>query len=169
MDWIIFALAAFILFTFLGYNRLIRLRSNVYKTFSVLDKQLENRNNLLHDLVLYFQKTINNKNSKVEELVLLCKKDKNVDLSIDQRVKLNNRINLLLSELLDVACKHPDVVNKSEFSQLKTQLSDIEKKLKKSAVSYNEAIGFYNNAIYMFPSNVFALLFGFKSLMRFEI
>ncbi len=169
MDWLIFALGALVLFTFLGYNRLIRLRTNVYKAFDLLDKHIEERNALMKDILSYMRKSMNNERSKPDELMELYYKDKNEDLTLSQRVKLNNEINRILAELMAVADEYPGIKNDNSFRRLKLSLSAIEEQLRKSATPYNEAVRFYNNTIYMFPSNVFALLFGFKVVPDFEI
>ncbi len=169
MDGIIFALGIFILFTFLGYNRLIRLRTNVYKAYDSLDKRVERRNELIEDFIAYLQKAMNNESSKLEELTGLYKKDKNDNLNLAERVKLNNKINKILAELLGAVSNNHDLSNNSEFLQLKEQLTELETQLSEYAGSYNEAVGFYNNAVHMFPSNVFAVMFGFKGMPEFKV
>ncbi len=168
MEWIFLAILAFALFTFLGYNRIIRLRSNVYKNYDVLDKQLEKRNDLVNDIMPFLQKTFKNDNSKLIDLHDLILKDQNDDLTIAQRIKLNNRISFLVKDLMEEIGEHADLKKTVDFEQFKKSLISTSRQLEEVSAKYNEWVVMYNNSIYMFPSNVFAMSFGFKPLPEFE-
>jgi len=169
MEWILYAILAFVLFTFLGYNRLIRLRTNTYKAFDSLDKLVEKRNDMIDELVMHMQKSMKNESSKLNELSELYNKDKSEDLTLTGRLLLTNKINRVLSELVAAAEDYPELKNNKEFSRQLNLLASIEEQLNGSAKAYNESVRFYNNAIHMFPSNVFALLFGFRALPSYSL
>ncbi len=168
MEWILYAVLAFALFVFLGYNRIIRLRSNAYKSYEGLDRHIEKRNDLTNDILSFLQKTIKNDNSKLIELNDLILKDKNDDLTLTQRIRLNNKITLLAKEIMEELEDNPELKNNKDFEHFKKSLNDISQQLRDVSGNYNEAAMMYNNSIYMFPSNVFAMSFGFKPLPEFE-
>ena len=54
------------------------------------------------------------------------------------------------------------------FKDLSNQLTKIEDDIANSRKYYNGVVRIYNNKVEMFPSNIFAGLFGYKSKAMFE-
>ena len=54
------------------------------------------------------------------------------------------------------------------FKDLSKQLTKVEDDIANSRKYYNGVVRIYNNKVEMFPSNIFAGLFGYKSKAMFE-
>ena len=60
---------------------------------------------------------------------------------------------------------------KEEGLQLQKELSDVESEISASRRIYSNAITTYNNKVQTFPTNIFAKIFGYKSVepIKFDV
>ena len=63
---------------------------------------------------------------------------------------------------------YPDLKANENFKNLSKELSKVEDDIANSRKYYNGVVRIYNNNVEMFPSNIFAKLFGYKSKSMFE-
>ena len=71
--------------------------------------------------------------------------------------------------VLEYYKKHyPELKANENFKDLSSQLSKVEDDIANARKYYNGAVRVYNNKVEMFPSNIFAGLFGYKSKAMFE-
>ena len=54
------------------------------------------------------------------------------------------------------------------FKKLGDQLTQVEDEIANSRKYYNGTVRIYNNKVEMFPSNIFAGIFGYKTKAMFE-
>ncbi|WP_052279026.1 LemA family protein [Solidesulfovibrio magneticus] len=73
-----------------------------------------------------------------------------------------------LARLLAVAEQYPDLKLSANFQSLMAALVEVEKDLAGERVKFNEAILAYANYVDKFPSNFFALCFGFRMTPYFK-
>ena len=64
---------------------------------------------------------------------------------------------------------YPDLKSNENFKDLCQQLTKIEDDIANSRKYYNGVIRIYNTKVKIFPSNIFAIIFGFKTKSMFEI
>jgi LemA protein len=65
--------------------------------------------------------------------------------------------------------RYPDLKANQNYLALQEELSSTENRISFARQFYNDSMFKYNNATQMFPSNVVARAFGFKSGEFFEI
>ncbi len=172
MEGILIALAMMALFALIGSNRFVLLRKAADQAFVPFDKLVMEKYQLLSEKVSIWQKTIDKEveetqeERKLKELESLLKKAQNPQLEINQKVKAENKITQALYELTrdDGSAERQSM---QTFEQ-PPALSQVEKKLEVLKKKYNEAVLDYNNAVYMFPSNVFALIFRYRPRATFK-
>lgn len=73
--------------------------------------------------------------------------------SIPDKINANNQLTLVLSRLMVVVEKYPDVKSNQGFLRLQKELAKIENRISLERIKYNEAIQVYNKSIKSFPAN----------------
>ena len=73
-----------------------------------------------------------------------------------------------LGRLIAVGEAYPDLKANENFKDLQVQLEGTENRINEARNKYNEAIQNYNTIIRSFPNNIFAGMFGFDKMNKFE-
>ncbi len=135
------------------FNKLTRLKNKCDASRGVIRAHLMKRYSLFTRLI-----DITKGYSKHEKETLECvvRERRQFDSS-----RLENII-LMLEE------KYPELKADKNFINLASQVEEVEKELLKAREEYGEYVLSYNNAVTVFPSNIFAFLFGFKPLEYIE-
>jgi LemA protein len=74
-----------------------------------------------------------------------------------------------MSKFFLVVENYPDLKANQNFLSLQEELTSTENKIAFARQGYNDQVLFFNNKIQMFPSNIVAGMFSFKSEEFFEI
>jgi LemA protein len=74
-----------------------------------------------------------------------------------------------LSRLLAVAENYPQLKSDAVFRDLTAQLEGTENRIAVARNRYIKAIQGYNNAVVSFPTNITAMIFGFKKKEQFQV
>ena len=91
------------------------------------------------------------------------------DMSMEQKISVNEQVSQGISKLLAVAENYPDLKASQNFSDLSKELSNVENDIANSRKYYNGTVRNLNNKVQMFPSNIIANIFNFKAAKMFEI
>ncbi len=73
-----------------------------------------------------------------------------------------------LGRLIAVGEAYPDLKANENFKDLQTQLEGTENRINEARMKYNEAVQKYNQGIRSFPKVLFAGMFGFDKMNKFE-
>ena len=73
-----------------------------------------------------------------------------------------------LSRLLVTVERYPELKANQNFLQLQSQLEGTENRINVERNRYNESVTTYNTHIRVFPNSMFAGMFGFKPMVRYE-
>ena len=73
-----------------------------------------------------------------------------------------------LGRLIAVGEAYPDLKANENFKDLQVQLEGTENRINTARNSFNDAVQAYNTGIRSFPNNIFAGLFGFSRMDKFE-
>lgn len=73
-----------------------------------------------------------------------------------------------LGRLIAVGEAYPDLKANENFKDLQVQLEGTENRINEARNSFNTAVQTYNTGIRSFPNNIFAGLFGFNRMDKFE-
>ncbi len=169
--WVILLIVAgiFLLFLITGYNRLVRLRNDADKAFATIDTMAKKRYDLIPNLVATVQKYMEHERGTLTEITELRAKAISGNLSDNEKVELNNKLGRAMGNIMIAVENYPELKANQNFLQLQGSLNEVEEQLSAARRAYNAAVTDYNNAVQMFPSNVFAMMFGFKAKTLFEI
>lgn len=148
------------------YNKLIKLRNKVNQSESGIDVYLNQRFDLIPNLVecvksytKYESETLN----KITELRSVYNQNKGLD--IEKATELNNIIN----KILVVAENYPELKASEQYLNLQKNLSKVESQLQAPRRIYNNDVTNYNTKIESIPNNIIAAVFGFKKAELFQI
>ena len=81
--------------------------------------------------------------------------------------KAQSDLSSSLGRLIAVAENYPDLKANENFRDLQNQLEGSENRINEARNKYNAAVTEYNKNIRSFPNNIFAGIFGFKTMDKF--
>lgn len=73
-----------------------------------------------------------------------------------------------LGRLIAIQENYPDLKANENFRDLQVQLEGTENRINEARNKYNKAVQTYNMEIRSFPKNIFAGIFGFAKMDKFE-
>ena len=91
------------------------------------------------------------------------------DMNINDKVNVNTKLSGDINKLMALAEDYPELKANENYLDLSNKLTEIEEDIANSRKYYNGSVRIYNNKVEMFPSNIIAKIFGFKSEKMFEI
>lgn len=164
---IIAIIALIIIYAFALYNSFVKLNNKVKEAFSTMDVYLKKRWDLIPNIVEIAKGYAKHEKDTLKEVVELRNSayDK---MSDDEKIKANEQLSSGISKIMALAEAYPDLKANENFKDLSDQLTKVEDDIANSRKYYNGVVRIYNNKVEMFPSNIFAGLFGYKSKVMFE-
>jgi len=150
-----------------SYNSLVNLRNKVEEAFSTMDVYLKKRFDLIPNLVEIVKGYAKYESSTLENMVKLRGQAYN-SMSTEEKVEANNKLSGEISKLLAIAENYPDLKANENFRDLTAQLASVENDIANARKYYNAVVKEMNNKVQMFPSNIVANMFKFKTYSMFE-
>lgn len=165
---IILLVIIFAIFVMITYNSLVSTRNNVHNAWSQIDVELQRRFDLIPNLVETVKGYMNHEESVLTKVTELRSSWGNAS-SISEKAKLENELTSTLSAISVVAENYPDLKANANFMSLQEELSNTESKIAYSRESYNNVTTAYNTKLEIFPNNIIAGMFNFKSEELFKV
>ena len=163
---LILIIIAIILITILVlYNNLVKARNLVKQAESGIEVYLNQRFDLIPNLVECVKGYSKHEKEIYTEIAQLRTSYMKQPKNIKNAENLNNKMN----QLIAVAEDYPELKASEQYLNLQRTLTKIESQLQAARRIYNTEVTSYNNKISVIPSNVVAILFGFKEAKLFEI
>lgn len=151
------------------YNSIINTKNTATEAFSAIDTVLQNRYNLIPNLVelvkqyMAHEASLINKVSEMRAQLL-----SNTDKGSTERFAKENELQAGMKSIFAIAENYPDLKASNNFLELQTQWSEIEDRLQGARRAYNSSIKILNNAKEMFPSNIVANMMTLPNYTMFE-
>lgn len=153
-----------VIIVFAQYNTLTKLKLKVKQSKSGIDVYLQQRFDLIPNLVNTVKGYMNYEKETFENITKLrTQYNETKDIKVSE--ELYNQINKILA----VAENYPDLKASEQFLNLQKNLSKIESQLQASRRLYNNDVTKYNTKISIIPYNIIAMLFGFSEEYLFQI
>ena len=162
--FLIFIIAIILLSILIMYNTLIRLKNRVNQSKSGIDVYLNQRFDLIPNLVECV-KGYTKHESQIFENIAKLRALYNETNKLEDASKLNNNLN----QILLMAENYPELKASEQFLNLQNSLTKIESQLQAARRIYNNDVTKYNIKIQSVPSNLIAKLFGFEEFDLFQI
>ena len=150
------------------YNGLIKLRNQVKNAWSQIDVQLKRRHDLIPNLIETAKGYMKHEKETLENIVKARSQAMGAG-SIGDKSKAEGALNGAMSKFFLVVENYPDLKANQNFLSLQEELTSTENKIAFARQGYNDQALFLNNKVQMFPSNIIAGMFNFKTEEFFEI
>lgn len=166
--WIILAvIILIIIYAFILYNNFISLDNKVKEAFSTMDVYLKKRWDLIPNLV----ETVKGYAKYEEETLTKVTKLRNTvynEMTTDEKIINNEELSSDVSKIMALEEAYPELKANENFIDLSNKLTKIEDDIANARKYYNGTVRIYNNKVQMFPNNIFAKIFGYKTKRMFE-
>jgi len=146
------------------YNSIIQLKHNVDKSESWIDIYLQQRFDLIPNLVEVTKAYMNYENDILEKITRL-----RTAYSQNKDVNASNELNNQYKTIMALVENYPDLKANEQFLKLQKSLVKIESQLQAARRIYNNDVTKYNTKISTFPNNLLANMFGFKERELFVL
>lgn len=153
-----------VLIILVQYNTLIRLRNRVKQSQSGIEVYLNQRFDLIPNLIECVKGYSKHEKDILESITTL-RTSYNENKDLDKASKLNNGINKILA----IAENYPDLKASEQYLNLQKNLVKIESQLQAARRIYNNDVTNYNTKLETVPTNIIANLFSFKPIELFQI
>ena len=158
-------LAIIIIYILAKYNKLVKLKNKVKQSESGIDVYLNQRFDLIPNLVECVKGYANHEKSVIENVTKMRSEYMNTNKSLKKAEELNNSMNSILA----IAEGYPELKASEQFLNLQKNLSKIESQLQAARRIYNNDVTKYNTKIETVPTNLIASMFGMKKAELFQI
>lgn len=147
------------------YNKFIRKNNRVKEKESQIDVLLNQRFDLIPNIVECVKGYAKHESSTLEELTSLRSSYNNHGFSIEETESIDKKFN----NVMMLAESYPDLKANTQFLSLQNNLNEIENKLSYARSNYNNVVTSYNNLVESVPSNIIAKMFVFEKKELFKL
>ncbi len=150
------------------YNSLVLLRNRCNNAWAQVDVQLRRRYDLIPNLVETVKGYAKHERETFENVTEARSKAINAG-SVKEQGEAENMLTGALKSLFAVVENYPDLKANQNFLMLQEELAGTEGKIAYARQFYNDLVMKFNTKQQVFPSNIIAGMFNFKSRDYFEI
>ena len=168
--WIYVVVAVIIIiviYAIVLFNSFASLDNKVKEAFSTMDIYLKKRWDLVPNLVEVVKSYAKHEKDTLEEITKL-RGNIYDDMSNDEKIKTNVKLTRDIDKIMLLVEAYPELKASDNFKDLSDKLVKIEDDIANSRKYYNGTVRIFNNKVEMFPNNIFAKIFGYKSKPMFE-
>ena len=151
-----------------SYNRLVALRNQVQNGWKQIDVQLKRRHDLIPNLVNSVRGSMDFEQNTLTAVMEARAKALGASGPADAAQK-EGQLTQALGRLFAVAESYPTLKSNDNVKMLQEELASTENKVGFARQFYNDIATKFNTAQQVFPTNLFAGAFGFKTAELFEI
>jgi LemA protein len=157
-----------LLFLWVTYNGLIRLKVRVDEAWSDITVQMKRRADLIPNLVntvkgyAKHEKTVFEDVTEARSAVVGAGSPK-------EAAKADNMLTDALKSVFAVAEAYPELKASQNFSELQQELVDTEDKIQAARRFYNSGVRELNTKVLTFPNSLIAGMLGFKQREFFDV
>ncbi len=139
------------------YNKIAKAKNQVENSFSSLDSLLIKRSELIPNLVSTVQEFMKFEKQTFETITAMRSDTSKTPAEID-----NQTNNLVKGIMLQVE-NYPELKSSEQFTNLQFSWNESEEQISAGRRYVSSSITQYNDLISVFPANIVASIFGFKS------
>ena len=151
------------------YNSFVKVRNQCDEAWSGVDTELQRRYHLIPNLVSTVKGYAKHEKELLENIAKLREECVQSGGSPESQAGPENRLVRALGTLMARVENYPDLKASSNFLQLQQELVNTEDRIQAARRFYNGNVRENNNLVQMFPSNLFAGMFGNGLREYFEI
>ncbi|HEY9737307.1 MAG TPA: LemA family protein [Trichocoleus sp.] len=181
MGLIVFLVALVLIVGFIvvdAYNRLVTLRNRYQNAYSQIDVQLRRRYDLIPNLVESVKGYMKHERDTLEAVIAArnsainanrqASQDPGDPQAMQQLATAEAALTGSLGRLFALSEAYPDLKANENMAQLMEELRSTENRIAFSRQAFNDAVTLYNTKREVFPSNLIANNFSFRSAQLLE-
>jgi LemA protein len=164
----VYILIAIAIIAILLYNSLVSAKNRVEEAWSDIEVQLKRRYDLIPNLV----ETVKGYTKQESGVLENVTKMRNIAMgagSMKEKQQDENMLSGALKSLFAVSEAYPDLKSNQNFMKMQADLTDTEDKIQAARRFYNGNVRDFNTKLEVFPTNIFASMFGFVKREFFDI
>ncbi|MCI9063252.1 MAG: LemA family protein [Clostridia bacterium] len=166
MNILIIIIIIILIITLLIYNRLIKLRNKIKQSESGIDIYLNQRFDLIPNLVECVKGYAKHEKEVLQNTVSLRNEyNKNRNIDLKQASKINGNINKILA----IAEGYPQLSANEQYINLQKNLEKMESQLQAARRIYNNDVTIYNTKLETIPINIIGKMLGFRKAELLQI
>ena len=168
--WILLAVVAvLVIYIIATYNGLIKLKVRVEEAWSDITVQLKRRADLIPNLVNTVQGYAKHEKSVFEEVTKARSAIMDAQGDVQKSAEAENMLTGALKSLFAVAEAYPDLKANQNFIELQAQLEGTENRITVARNKYIQSVQQYNVLARQFPTNLTAMVMGYKPKASFTV
>ncbi len=165
---LILIVAALLVWAIASYNRLVSLRNQTQNGWRQIDVQLKRRHDLIPNLVNAVRGAMDFERDTLTA-VMEARSKALTATSPSDAARKEGELTQAVGRLLAVAENYPNLKSNENVRALQEELASTENKVGFARQFYNDIATQFNTAQQVFPTAIFASMFGFKPAELFEI
>lgn len=178
---VIWIVVAVLLLTLCGtgcskYNSMVRLNQEVETSWSNVETQYQRRSDLIPNLVETVKGYASHESNTLQAVTEARAKAGSINITADQLdeetlrqfTQAQSQLSGALKSLLAVSEAYPDLKANENFLKFQDEYAGTENRIQLARRDFNEVAKQYNTEISLFPNNIFASFFGFRTKPYFS-
>jgi len=146
------------------YNSLIGKKNQVANAFSAIDVMLKKRFDLIPNLVEVVKQYASYEQGTLTKIVDLRAKATSGTATDAEKATLDAELSTAVKGLMVTVENYPDLKANTNFLNLQSTWTESEEQIAAARRTYNAVVTDYNNAIMMFPGNLFAGMLNYTKI-----
>lgn len=159
-----------------AYNEMVALQEEATTAAANMQSVYQRRADLIPNLVQTVRGYAKHEEGTLKEIIEARSKATQITLDINdltlEKIKdyqtAQGELSSALGKLIAIQEAYPDLKANEQFLNLQSQLEGCENRINESRNKYNITVQKYNTYIRQFPQNIFAGMFGFCKMAKFE-
>lgn len=152
----------------ISYNGFVKLRNQSDEAFSTMDIYLKKRYDMIPNLVEVVKQYAIHERETLESVVRARSMAMGAQ-TFEERTQNENVLSGALKSLFAISENYPQLKADGNFLNLQNQLVSLENDISQSRKYYNGVVKVMNNKVEMFPSNLYAMILGFRRYPYFMV
>ena len=168
--------AVLVLWGISAYNGMVKVEEQATTEWAKVQSAYQRRADLIPNLVETVKGYAAHEKETLEGVVAARSKATSITLDPENMTpeklkefqQAQGELGSALGRLIAIQENYPDLKANENFRDLQVQLEGTENRINEARNSYNATVQKYNVVIRSFPKNIFAGLFGFSQMTKFE-
>ena len=165
--WVLVVIAIVVLWIIGTYNNFIVMTQRIDNQWAQVETQYQRRIDLIPNLVNTAKGYMQFERSLLEEITTL-RSQWMATADIDDKVNIGNALDSALGRLIAVFESYPELKSIQAVASLMDELAGTENRIAVERMRFNDRVREFNTGVQVFPSNILANMFGFKTRPYFQ-
>lgn len=145
---LIILLIIFIIYLIFIYSKLNKIKNNIDLEYYNIIINYKKRNDLIPKILVVLRNNFKKKKEKelLDNITIL--KNKLIDSKErSEIINADQELSIAIKEAIDNCHNYPSILEEATYNELKNELEEIDKDLKKQRQSYNEVVSEFNSIL----------------------